>query len=667
MGVRPTEDPSAPGSEPPGVARFPHLFSPLKIGEATLRNRIVLSAHDTTLAVDGRVSDALVAYHEACAAGGVGMIVVEVAGVNESARYTSHVLMANDDGCLPGYRRLADACHAHGSVVLGQIFHPGREVMESQDGSAPVAYSVSAVPTERFHVMPRPLGRTEVERVVADYAGAAGRLVRAGLDGVEVVASHGYLPAQFLNPRLNDREDEYGREPVRFLREVVAAAREAVGAAAIVGLRISVDELSHDGLQPDEAVAAIGSLAAGGMLSYVNVTAGSSATLAGSDHIVPPMNFENAYVAPLAARVRSIVDIPVIVAGRINEPQQAERVLAAGQADACAMARALISDPELPRKAIDGRLDAIRACVACNQACIGHFHRGYPTSCIQHPERGRELEFGSLEPASRPRRVLVAGAGPAGLKAAAVAAARGHDVTIHEAGRQVGGQVLLAERLPGRAEFGGVATNLRYEAESAGARIVLDSRVDRSLVEREQPDVVVVATGGLPRRPPLEILGSPTVLDAWELLRGAELPDGHVVVADWPCDWVGPGLALHASSTRSPVTLAVNGYMPGQRIQQYVRDALIADLHRRHVTIIPMARLYGADDDTVYFEHTVSGEPIIVEGAASLVLAQGQVANDSLAAALAAAGTESVLVGDCLAPRTVEEAVLEGLRAATTL
>lgn len=666
MGERPVGDPSEPGSEPPGVSPFPHLFSPLEIGTTTLRNRIVLSAHDTTLAVDGRVSDALVAYHEATAAGGAGMVIIEVSGVNESARYTSHILMANDDDCLPGYRRLADACHAHGAVVVGQIFHPGREVMESQDGSAPVAYSAAAAPAERFHVMPRPLSIAEIEGVVADYASAAGRMVRAGLDGVEIVASHGYLPAQFLNPRLNDRDDEYGADRVRFLREVAEAVRGAAG-EAIVGLRISLDEFSHDGLEPDEALAAIGALTDLGLLSYVNVIAGTSATLAGSDHIVPPMHVENAYVAPLAARVKAITDVPVLVAGRINEPQQAERVLAAGQADACAMARALISDPELPNKALEGRLDAIRACVACNQACIGHFHAGYSTSCIQYPERGRELRYGVLEPAARPRRVLVAGAGPAGLKAAAVAAARGHEVTVHESGRRVGGQVLLAERLPGRAEFGGVATNLHYEAEAAGVRIELGSRVDRALVERERPDVVVIATGGLPRRPPLEIIGEPTIVDAWELLGGAELPDGHVVVADWPCNWIGPGLALHASQTRSPVTLAVNGYMPGQRIQQYVRDGLIADLHRRHISIIPMARLYGADDDTVYFTHTTSGEPIIVEGVGSLVLAQGQVSDDSLADELAGSDAETVLIGDCLAPRTVEEAVLEGLKAAATL
>ena len=252
------------------------------------------------------------------------------------------------------------------------------------------------------------------------------------------------------------------------------------------------------------------------------------------------MNVENGYTVPLARRAREAVEVPIIVAGRINEPQLAERVLASGDADACAMTRALISDPEMPRKVMDGRAEAIRACVGCNQACIGHFHAGYPISCIQFPETGRELRYRAADAERRaPRRVLIAGGGPAGLKAAATAAARGHDVTVHEAHSRVGGQVLLAERLPDRAEFGGVAINLLRDAEEAGARIVLRSRVDRALVERERPDVVIVATGGRPRRPSLEIAGSPTILDAWEVLRGAKLPSGHIVVADWPWDWVG--------------------------------------------------------------------------------------------------------------------------------
>ncbi len=645
---------------------FPHLLSPLKIGSVTLPNRIVSAGHDTVLPTDGRVNAALVAYHEARASGGVGMVIVQVAGVHESARYTSHMLMAVDDGCIAGYRRLAQTCHEHGTVIVGQIFHPGREIMESQDGRAPVAYSSWNVPTERFHVTPRPLDRAGIEEIVAGYASAAQRLVAAGLDGVELVASHGYLPAQFLNPRVNLRRDGYGAEPDRFIREVLEAVRAGAD-GRVVGVRVSVDEFTPDGLRPEEVLAAVRGLGAAGLIDYVNVVAGTSASLGGSVHIVPPMSIENAYTAPLAAQVRAVAGVPVIVAGRINEPQQAERVLAARQADACAMTRALISDPDMPRKLMAGDIDSVRACVGCNQACIGHFHAGYPISCIQYPETGRELRYGKLRPANERICVLVAGGGPAGLKAAAIAAARGHEVTLHETQRRVGGQVLLAERLPDRAEFGGVTVNLLREAEQAGARIVVHSQVDRDLVERERPDVVVVATGGLPRCPPLELMGSPKVLDAWEVLQGADLPSGHIVIADWPCDWVGPGLAVHCARARHRVTLAVNGYMPGERIQQYVRDQLLADLHRLHVTIIPTVRLFGADDDNVYLQHTTSGEPVIVEGVDCLVLAQGQVADDRLATELEGVDARVVVIGDSLAPRTVEEAVLDGLELGASL
>lgn len=646
--------------------QFPHLLSPLQIGPVTLRNRIVSAGHDTVLPAGGAVSEALVAYHEARAAGGVGMVIVQVAAVHRSALYTSHMLMAVDDRCIPGYQRLAETCHRHGATVVGQIFHPGREIMDSQDGRLPVAYSASDVPTERFHVTPRPLDERGIQEMISGFADAADRLARAGLDGVEVVASHGYLPAQFLNPRVNLRDDAYGSEPVRFLREVLEAVRARVP-DSVVGLRISVDELTSDGLTPDEVIAALASLRDLNVLDYVHVTAGSSASLGGSVHIVPPMSVENAYTVPLARRAREAVAVPIIVAGRINEPQQAERVLASGDADACAMTRALISDPMMPRKVIAGRAESIRACVGCNQACIGHFHAGYPISCIQFPESGRELRYGTLTPATTARRILIAGAGPAGLKAAATAAARGHQVTVHEAGSRVGGQVLLAERLPDRAEFGGVAINLLRDAEEAGARIVLRSRVDRELVERERPEVVIVATGGRPRRPSLEVAGSPTILDAWDVLRGAKLPSGHVVVADWPCDWIGAGLAIHCARAGRRVTLAVNGYMPGQRIQQYLRDVLLGDLHRLHVSVRPTLRLFGVDDDTVYLQHTTSGEAVMIEDVSCLVLAQGQASDATLAVELRGVDAELMEIGDCLAPRTVEEAVLDGLEAGVAL
>jgi NADPH-dependent 2,4-dienoyl-CoA reductase/sulfur reductase-like enzyme len=379
------------------------------------------------------------------------------------------------------------------------------------------------------------------------------------------------------------------------------------------------------------------------------------------------MTMANAYTAPLAARVKAVVGAPVMVAGRINQPQEAERVIASGQADACVMTRALICDPLLPLKSASGRVEEIRACVGCNQACIGHFHAGYPISCIQYPESGRELEYGRRVPVPRPRQVMVVGGGPAGLKAAAVAAERGHRVTLYEAARRPGGQVLLAERLPGRAEFGGVVTNLHAEATRAGARIETAVTVDADLVRRERPDVVIVATGARPRRPPMELSGTSVVLDAWQVLRGTEVPQGRIVVADWRCDWIGPGIAELLAGRGHPVTLGVDGYMPGQRIQQYVRDGLLAALARAGVVILPTVRLFGYDGSAVFFQHVLTGEPVIVEDAAALVLAEGHEPVDDLLVALEAYDGEVHGIGDCLAPRTVEEAVLEGLRIASRI
>ncbi len=563
----------------PSAPPFPRLFAPLRIGGVTLPNRIVSTGHDTVMAADGLVTDRLVAYQEARAAGGVGLIVIQVAGVHPTAEYTSHALMAHDDACIPGFRRLARAIQGHGVPVFGQIFHGGREVMDSEDGSLALAVAPSAVPSERFHVIPMAMPIPLIEEIVAGYAAAAGRLQVAGLDGVEIIASHGYLPAQFLNPRVNLRTDRYGGDDegrLRFLRETIAAVRGVVGDELVVGLRVSLDEIGHDGLTAEEFLAAVTALDRDGGLSYVSVAAGSSATLAGSVHIVPPMSEPNAYTAPLAARVRAAVSVPVIVAGRVNQPQEAEAILAAGQADAVAMTRALISDPLLPRKALEGRLDDIRACVGCDQACIGHFHAGYPISCIQYPESGRELEYGRRVPARPARDVVVVGGGPGGLKAAAVAAERGHRVTLFEAARRVGGQVLLAEKLPGRAEFGGVAINLLGEARRAGVAIETSVRVDAATIHGLAPDAVIVATGATPRRPPLELVGEPLVLDAWEVLGGADVPDGRVVVADWRCDWVGLGIAELLGRRGRRVTLASTGYMAGQRIQQYVRDTMTA-------------------------------------------------------------------------------------------
>ncbi|WP_148711839.1 FAD-dependent oxidoreductase [Pseudomonas aeruginosa] len=566
---------------------FPHLFSPLEIRGKRLKNRIMSSGHDTSMPTDNLVNEPLVAYHRARARGGAGLIVMQVAGVHDSARYTSHVLMATDDACIPGYRRVAEACHAEGCVVLSQIFHPGREIMESADGLLAVAYSASASPNERFRVMPRELDQPLIDEIVAGYAAAARRLHEAGLDGVEVVASHGYLPAQFLNPRVNRRKDGYNGDldaRLRFLREVLAAVRAATSEDFIVGLRLSADERDPEGLSESESLQA--AEAVQGELDYLHIVAGTSASLGGAIHIV--------------------------------------------------------------------------------QACIGHFHRGYPISCIQHPETGRELTYATPNPASRRKRVLVAGGGPAGMKAAAVAAQRGHEVVLCEAGAQLGGQVNLAQLLPRRAEFGSASTNLQREMQLAGVEVRRNTPVDRALVERERPDLVIVATGAEPYWPPFERGGELQVLDAWQVLRGEVRVGRSVLVTDWRGDWIGPGIAEKLVREGHQVRLAVNGTHCGESLPLYVRDQLAGELHRLGIPVTPYARLYGCDDTTVYMQHSASGEAMLFEEVDTLVLCQGHQPVDRLADSLH--GLAEVLrIGDCLAPRTAEEAIYEGLKAAWSI
>ena len=653
---------------------FPHLFEPITLGSTTIRNRIVSSGHDTVLDDHGHIGDNLVAYHEARAKGGAGLIVLQVSGVHETARYTSHVLMATDESSVPGYQAVAEAVHRHGATIFAQLFHPGREVMDGERGMAPRAKAPSDEPQERFKVVPETLSTAEIKDIIAGYGRAAKRIADSGIDGVEIVASHGYLPIQFFNPSVNTRTDEYGGSPEnrrRFLAEVAQTVRESVGPDVVVGLRISGEEKTEDGLVATEILDLIehlDSLRADGVdcLDYFSITAGDSSTLQGAVHIVPSMQIDPGYAASLSEQVKKITDKTVMVAGRINQPHEAETAIAEGRTDMAIMTRAMICDPEIANKSSDDRVDEIRACIGCNQACIGHFQQGVPISCIQYPESGRELTFLPRPTVRTRRKVLVIGGGPAGLKAAAVAAEQDDDVFLCEREPHLGGAVLLAQELPYRSEFGGAATNLTAEAARAGVDIRTSTLATQNLITEVAPDHVIIATGAEQRMPALEVADDAFVIGARDYLReNPDLPPGRVLVTDWKGDWIGLGIALRLAEAGRHVSLATAANFAGAAIQQYTRTLLVSQaLRSGRIDFINDSRLVGVDADTGYLQSTLCEVVHEVDNVAATIVSA---APRSVPVDLDFGAASVTVIGDALAPRTVEEAVYEGLTAATDL
>ena len=334
-----------------------------------------------------------------------------------------------------------------------------------------------------------------------------------------------------------------------------------------LGVRVCADEMDETGLTAKEALAVCRAVDGTGLADYLSINLGSTSSARGGVHVVAPMALPPAYIAPYARAIRSAVGLPVIATGRINEAHVAERLLAEGAADLCGMTRAQICDPELAAKAREGRADTIRVCIACNQACIGHGAKGAPISCIQYPESGREQTFLPRPRAARRLRVFVAGGGPAGLKAAAVAAECGHSVTLYEACEESGGQALIAARFPGREEFRRLATNLAGEARRAGVEMLIGATLTPTLVREGGPDAVIVATGARDRPVPAEL--DAHVVSAWQVALDEAEPGHRVVIADRRLDWSAserrrssPGPAAQCGS-RSSGTCPARTCPPG--------------------------------------------------------------------------------------------------------
>jgi 2,4-dienoyl-CoA reductase-like NADH-dependent reductase (Old Yellow Enzyme family)/thioredoxin reductase len=622
-----------------------NLLSPLTLGPAELQNRIVSTAHQTTLIRDHLPTDDFVAYHGARAAGGAGLIVLEAAAVHPSGLLTDKTLGVFDEVAVPGLARVADAVHAHGTSLFVQLFHGGREQIMAPPRQPAVA--PSAVPTPRFHVEPRALEAHEIEAIIAGYGKGAAIAAAAGLDGVEISAAHNYLIAEFFSPETNHRSDEWA-DGAHFLQAVLGSVRDAAPQLAL-GVRVSADAAVTGAIVEQLT----------GRADYVSLALGDASTLTGAVGIVPPPPVPHNAIADFADPHRPA--LPRILTSRIVEPAEADGLIASGRGDAVGMTRALIVDPDLPLKLRSGREHELLRCIGCN-VCIAHYHAGTPIACAQNPRTGRERQLGPPQPTGGRARVVVIGAGPAGLAATREAALRGHEVVVFERENEIGGQVRLMRDAPGQAEIAEtLVRNYEETLRSPQVELRLGTAPDVGRVRGLAPDLVVVATGAAQYRAPIPSEGIEP-LQGWDVLRGAR-PRGRVIVADWGGDPAGLDCAELLAGAGCEVTLTVAATAIGESLHSYRRALYLARLYRAGVRIRHHLRLVEVTPKGGVFANLFADDVRKLIAADHVVLAQGRVPAASPSAELRELGLDVRGAGDCASPRSLEEAILEGTMA----
>jgi 2,4-dienoyl-CoA reductase-like NADH-dependent reductase (Old Yellow Enzyme family) len=639
---------------------FPRLFAPLALKGVTLRNRIVSTPHSDGMGVDGLVTDRLIAYFRAKARGGAALVMGPAGcSVHATSPTRAGGLELHSDAVLDGLTRLARAVHDEGAAWIPQITHWGRRGT-SGDRPEPLV-APSAIPEPVSAENPRTLTEDEIADIVAGYASAARRAQQAGADGVDVCAWANHLLDQFWSPLTNHRTDGYGGSldnRLRLAREVLAAIRNAVGDAFIVGIRVTGDEFVEGGLGASEMQEIASRLLRTGLVDYLSVSGGAGMTPLAQAAVVPGHWWPPGCFAGYARGMREVAArIPILYAGRVVRPEMADRLLADDACDLVAMTRALLADPDLPAKARAGRVDEIRHCVGAN-VCIGRRYGHHePVACVYNPVAGRELTLGPLTPATTPRRIVVAGGGPAGLEVARVAAERGHRVVLFEASATLGGHVLIEAAVPHRTELRGIAEYYRREMRrlAVDVRVSSEATVDSVLAER--PDAVVVALGSRPASPESPLDGMP-VTPADDILGGARI-SGSVLVFDDDGRFRGPGAALVLARAGARVEIVTPELHVGVRLDPSNLPPFYRHLFEAGVIMTPNHALAGARAGTVRLRNVFSGaetERRPIDGLVTSLLRR--VPADGLYHALH--GHVPVhLVGDAAAARPTDKVILE--------
>ena len=663
---------------------FPHLFSPLTLRHTTLGNRVVFGGHTTNMAVQGvpgedpltyYPGDRQVAYYAERALGGAAMIVIEAIAAHETSVVARPSLPPGDDTLVPHLRRLVEACHEHGAVMVQGITHVGAH------GEADNAFTPSWSPSGGLSYLDfhgsHAMTEAEIEEVIEGFIRTARLAKEAGCDGVEVDAGYNALIEQFWDPLSNRRDDRWGGgldNRSRFAVRVLEGIRGAVGEDFIVGLAVTGDGTGPGGLDLQARTEILVRLEGGGLMDYVAVGTG---TFLDADRATPSFLADEMPGAPLAAEIKKALKGTRVMAGSgIRTVANAEIILAGGMADMVSLIRPQMADPHLANKAVEDRPQEIRPCIACNQRCLGRRARGYWMSCLVNPAMGREHQW-SGEPATTPRRLLIVGAGPAGMEVARVAAERGHKIVLIERTNAIGGQLHLAAAQPRRHAVGELVRWYRDELTRLQVEVRLNQGLDADGVRGFAADAVIVATGSRPARdgyqrsmPDIERLPGveeESVLSIDDVLSGTPVPGPRVLLLDESDDWKGAGTALYMAERGLRVSFLTKGVLVAKGlIPTKTHKALRKRFKTLEVEEIAQSALVSWSDGTATLKHLVRGEIETIQFN-SLILATTNVAEADIQAALAESGIEIHAVGDCVAPRTAAAAIHEGRRLALAL
>jgi mycofactocin system FadH/OYE family oxidoreductase 2 len=653
-------------------SHYRHLFTPLRLGPVTVRNRIVFSAHLTNYAADGLPTEQHAAYYQARAAGGSGLIITEEHSTHVTDWPYEKLIHGFNPAVLPGYRRITDAVHAHDVPIFAQINHNGGQA-SSMYSRLPV-WAPSPVPDPLFREVPKAVELPEIAEIVAGYANVAERCIAGGFDGIELQCSHSSIVRGFLSPATNRRTDGYGgplENRARLLLEIVDAVREAIGSDKALGVRLCGDELIEGGTGIDDAVAVAKMVDAGGRVDYINTSIGvATATLF---MIEASMQVPPGYAMFIPSAIRQAVGVPVVGVGRFKDPLQADRALDEGQCDLVGVVRGQIADPDFAAKALSGHATDIRTCLSCNQECVGRMGLNRWLGCIESPRTGREAIPLPIRP--RPKKVVVVGGGPGGLQAAVTAAERGHRVVLFERHDRLGGQVQVAATVPSRAEFLDIARNLIVNARRAGVDIRTGAEAGADSIRAEQPDAVIVATGARPSRP-WWAGDHARVVDIRDVLEGRVFPEGRVVVVDELGFHPATSTAELLADRGCRVEIVTNGMVVGQDLGITLdMETWNVKAHAKgiaqSVDLVPMgAGTLDGGSHAGGVELALQHHPTSTDQQREcdwVVCAVQQQPEDSLWSELRDAAFAVYRVGDCLAPRRAHAAVIEGHRVAVAL